>query len=76
MTQSSVSGGIPGWLVAVGGVALGLAIVIGYVLTNLPPDAAEKARASYERGYEAGSRDNRVRGAEVRRTPLTANVSG
>ena len=71
MVQSR-SRGVPRWLVLLGGVALGVALVGGYVLTNLPPQARDMMRASYERGYEAGraGKDRRVRSDAVRRTPL------
>ena len=75
MVQSSGSGRIPAWLVAAGGVVLGLALVAAFVATNLPPDAAEKMRASYDGGYAKGS-GRAVRGAEVRRTPLTVEGVG
>ena len=76
MVRSRGSRGLPRWLVVAGGVALGLALVVAYVLNNLPPDTDELMRASYARGFEAGQdirqNNRKVRGADVRRTPLTA----
>jgi hypothetical protein len=71
MVQSRGSRGFPRWLVVAGGVALGLALVFAYVVNNLPPDTDELMRASYERGFDAGRDQRTVRGADVRRTPLS-----
>jgi hypothetical protein len=61
---------MPRWVVLVGGVLLGLAIAVAYVLANMPPDADDLLRAGYERGFRAGAEaKQRERGREVRRTP-------
>ena len=73
MVGSRGSRGLPRWMVVVGGVLLGLALVVAYVANNLPPDTREMMLRSYARGYEVGSGGKAVsRGEVVRRTPLQA----
>ena len=60
------SRGLPGWLVAVLGVLLAAGALLWWFVSNAPPDTDEKARASYQAGFEAGKR--RAQQEDARRT--------
>ena len=47
---------MPPWVVGVLGVLLAAGAFAWWFVSNLPPGAEEKARASYQAGFEAGKR--------------------
>ena len=62
---------MPPWLVGVLGVALTLGLLAWWFVSNVPPDTDEKARASYQAGFEAGKRLRQQQDAAPAQPPST-----